>query len=317
MSKQKQRYLSVLIVPHSEKASKSFRLPVVLVKLLSVALVTSIFLLGVFIYNYQGMVLETNEMDELRRINAEQEKNIDELADKTNELEEQLSLLAKTEREIRELADLEDFEDIDKEFEEGIDDIEPDEDLWVHAGGYNGKDELAGDNTADDNKTEITKETIRLLNMQLPEQKESFESTKLSLEDKKEEQKHTPDIWPLEGRISSSYGYRNSPLTGVRQFHKGIDIAAPYRTPVKAAANGRVTYSSYRSGHGNLLILNHGYGYKTYYAHLSSFEAKEEEEVEKGDVIGYVGSTGNSTGPHLHYEVHVNNNPVDPKEFLP
>ncbi len=304
----------MLIVPHSAKASKSFKVPVLLVKAISAVLLVSIALLGVFAYSYHEMVMETEELDELRIINTKQDEKIDELARMTDSLERELQNIAKTEKKIRELTELEELKDDigDKlDFEdEDLDRFDGDDELWVGTGhpddNYQSNDQAIAE----------TKDTIRMLNMKMPEQQKSLETTKVSLEEKKEKLKHTPDNWPVEGRVSSPFGYRNSPITGTRQFHKGIDIAAPHRTPIKAAANGRVVYSSYRSGHGNLLILDHGYGYETQYAHLSSFEVEQGETIEKGDVIGYVGNTGSSTGPHLHFEIHVNGSPVDPKDIL-
>ncbi|UMZ75175.1 Murein DD-endopeptidase MepM [Natranaerofaba carboxydovora] len=313
MSGDKKRHFTVLIVPHSEKSSQSFKLPVVFVKIFSVMFAISVVLLMVFAYNYHNLVQDNKKLEVLREENTEQEVKIDDFAKKTKKLEEELKTLMETENKIRELADLDDIEDdIDEQEEFNEVNLDRDNDELVRTGHTRGSEY----NSETNGTVERTEETIRLLSAQIPQQKENLENTKLSLAERQEELKHTPDYWPVEGRISSSFGYRNSPITGARQFHDGIDIAAPHRTPVKAAANGRVQYASYRSGYGNLIVINHGYGYETHYAHLASFDVDRGEEVEKGEVIGFVGNTGNSTGPHLHFEIHVNNSPVDPKEYL-
>jgi murein DD-endopeptidase MepM/ murein hydrolase activator NlpD len=122
--------------------------------------------------------------------------------------------------------------------------------------------------------------------------------------------------WPVAGRLTSGFGYRIHPIFGVRRFHSGIDIAAPYGTPVKAADGGQVVQSGYFGGYGYSIMVYHGGGYATWYAHLSSFNVSAGQMVERGQVIGFVGSTGWSTGPHLHFEVRINGNAQNPLGYL-
>lgn len=126
----------------------------------------------------------------------------------------------------------------------------------------------------------------------------------------------TPAIWPVRGWLTSSFGQRTSPFTGKLQMHEGLDIAARPGTPVKATADGVVIYSGWKSDYGNLVTIDHGYGYRTRYAHMSKIYVKNGRRVHRGDVVGAVGSTGRSTGPHLHYEVKVRGLPVNPKTYL-
>ena len=126
----------------------------------------------------------------------------------------------------------------------------------------------------------------------------------------------TPSIWPTEGWLSSKFGNRRSPFTGQREFHKGIDISAPQGTPIFATAKGRVTKAGHDGGYGKILVLEHGFGLKTIYAHMQKFAVNKGQEVERGELIGYVGNTGRSTGPHLHYEVRLNNVPVNPANYI-
>lgn len=111
----------------------------------------------------------------------------------------------------------------------------------------------------------------------------------------------TPNIWPVVGVVSSDYGWRF--LAGRREFHTGIDISAPYGTIVVSSADGRVIYSGWIRGYGKTVIIYHGYGYVTLYAHLSEISVYPPEDVYRGQMIGKVGTTGRSFGPHLHYEV--------------
>lgn len=124
-------------------------------------------------------------------------------------------------------------------------------------------------------------------------------------------------IWPVSGSITSSFGWRIHPITGKRTFHSGIDIGAAYGTPIKAADGGRVIYATWVDGYGNTIAIDHGKGISTLYAHQSSMAVGYGATVTRGQVIGYVGSTGFSTGPHLHFEVRVNGSPVNPLSYLP
>lgn len=124
-------------------------------------------------------------------------------------------------------------------------------------------------------------------------------------------------MWPVDGTVTSGFGWRIHPILGRRIFHTGIDIAAASGTPIWAADSGTVVYATWVSGYGNTVALDHGDGLSTLYAHQSSVAVSYGQRVKKGQVIGYVGSTGYSTGPHLHFEVRVNGSPVDPMGYLP
>ena len=126
----------------------------------------------------------------------------------------------------------------------------------------------------------------------------------------------TPKGWPVDGQVSSSYGYRLHPKTGARDFHSGMDIAADPGLPVKATADGIVSYAGWSGGSGNLVALEHGFGFSTFFAHNRLVAVKVGQKVKRGDILGYVGSTGNSTGPHLHYEVWKEGKALDPITFV-
>lgn len=126
----------------------------------------------------------------------------------------------------------------------------------------------------------------------------------------------TPKGFPVKGGISSDYGKREHPRSGEKDFHSGIDISASPGSPVKATADGVVSFSGWSGGSGNLVVLEHGFGFSTFYAHNRINTVKVGQKVERGDVIGYVGSTGYSTGPHVHYEIWKDGRHVDPKQYL-
>lgn len=126
----------------------------------------------------------------------------------------------------------------------------------------------------------------------------------------------TPSLLPAKGWITSSFAYRIDPFTRKRTFHPGIDISAPRGTPVYAPANGVIVYAGSKGGLGNLLEINHGNGIKTRYGHLNKFNVAKGERVKRGDLIGYIGSSGRSTGPHLHFEIRRESNAVDPMRYI-
>ncbi len=126
----------------------------------------------------------------------------------------------------------------------------------------------------------------------------------------------TPSIWPVRGWVTSGYGYRVSPFTGKRQFHSGIDISTRRGTPIKAPADGVVTFAGVEGGMGRMLVINHGHGLVTRYAHLHKFKVKVGQKVKRGQVIGLVGNTGRSTGPHLHYEVMLSGATTNPRNYI-
>ena len=126
----------------------------------------------------------------------------------------------------------------------------------------------------------------------------------------------TPNVMPVEGWFSHGFGWRKDPFTGTREFHRGIDIVAPANTAVQASADGVVARSGRSPDLGNVLEIAHGYGYVTRYAHLNKLLAKRGDQVRRGELIGRVGSTGRSTGPHLHYEVFRDGRRVNPWKYL-
>ena len=126
----------------------------------------------------------------------------------------------------------------------------------------------------------------------------------------------TPDAWPLKGPVTSYFGYRPSPFGGRSEFHRGLDIGAPNGTPIVAPADGVVVDVDWNSGYGKILIINHGYGVVTRYAHISQSYVKPGQKVTRGQKICAVGSTGRVTGPHLHYETILNGIPVNPMRFM-
>jgi murein DD-endopeptidase MepM/ murein hydrolase activator NlpD len=127
---------------------------------------------------------------------------------------------------------------------------------------------------------------------------------------------YTPSIWPVLGHITDGFGERLDPFSGEGAFHTGVDVASDYGAPVHATADGIITTAENHAGYGRLVVVDHGFGISTWYAHLSAFTAVTGARVKRGEVIGYTGVSGRSTGPHVHYEVRMNNAPVNPWRYM-
>jgi murein DD-endopeptidase MepM/ murein hydrolase activator NlpD len=125
-----------------------------------------------------------------------------------------------------------------------------------------------------------------------------------------------PNLWPVEGQVTASFGERIDPFNGEGAFHSGVDIGSSYGASIVAPADGTVTFSDLLGGYGRAIMIDHGNGISTRFGHLSGFAVTAGQSVHRGDVIGYVGSSGRSTGPHLHYEVRINDTPVNPYKYL-
>ncbi len=158
--------------------------------------------------------------------------------------------------------------------------------------------------------------TIGVLKGLLGALENGLASVKNSVESQQQLARATPSIWPLAGWLSSGYGNRKDPFDGSADFHPGLDIAANRGTPVRATADGTVSTAGYNGNYGNSVLIEHGFSISTRFGHMSRLAVREGQQIRRGDVVGYVGSTGRATGAHLHYEILVNGSPINPLRLL-
>ena len=154
------------------------------------------------------------------------------------------------------------------------------------------------------------------LSREMNDRNKSFQGLIGALEAKRSLLASTPTIWPVKGWLTAGFGHRRSPFTGRQEMHEGVDISNGVGTPVIATADGFVTYTGPLGGFGNVVSVSHGNKISTFYAHLQQQKVAQGQRVRRGDVIGLVGATGRVTGPHLHYEIQVNETPVDPTKYV-
>ena len=235
---------------------------------------------------------------------GEQQAQIKKLADRINVMKSQLFALQEFEKKIRVIADLENDSDSPGLF--GIGGVPYDE-IDTRPG-------------MEDRQNALVREMhhqLNLLESAFSTQEDGFSSLLNCLEDKRRLLASTPAVRPMNGGwITSRFEYRKSPFTGRREFHHGLDIAASIDTPVIASADGKIVYCGTKGGLGKAVIIDHGRGILTRYGHLNKLMKKKGDIVKREDIIGTVGNTGQSTGPHLHYEVRLNGVPVDPEKYI-
>lgn len=165
-------------------------------------------------------------------------------------------------------------------------------------------------------RTWMVEEDVEKIQRQLELENASYEDLATKVKERKNILNHTPTVRPTEGVLSRGFGMHHDPFTGIYQPHNGIDIAGPKGTPIHATADGIVKFAGYQNKLGNTVILDHGNGIRTYYGHLSKIMVTRGHKVKRYDKIGEMGSSGYSTGSHLHYEVRIGQRPVNPYRYI-
>lgn len=256
-----------------------------------------------FFYDYSQLKTDKAKLTHLMKQTKEQTKEIEGLATKVNEFAVKLEELKQFDKKIRIMANLEGNRR--KEQLLGIGGPISDESFL--------QSRLDGDRQIFINNMNKNMEKLMA---DAASQEASFNNLLDYFKEQKSILAAKPSIWPVEGWVTSEFGYRSSPFTRGREFHKGIDIATRMGRDILAPADGIVSEVSYRLDEGLTIRINHSYGITTAYGHLSKTAITQGSVVRRGSVIGYVGNSGRSTGPHLHYAVFVNDVPVNPRSYL-
>ncbi len=295
--------VTIVIVPEGVNNVKQLKIPRVFFTFLLVLFLSAGGFVGWKFWDYYKIKPQVAENIKLRKENREQKAQLAALVNKIDKINSKMVDLKEFDNKLKLMVNL-----------------EPGEDNTPFLG-IGGSDPSLMD--AEYSLEKAHQKLIRLAhqsldNLDIEISVQTQEKTELYefLENQKSMFACTPSIWPAKGWISSNFGYRKSPFTNEREFHNGLDISAKTGTPVIAPADGVVSFTGQNYGYGNLITLNHGYGYKTKYAHLSKMLVKKGQAVKRGDTIGLVGNTGRSTGPHLHYEVHREGVPDNPTRYI-
>lgn len=296
------RRWTIVVVPQGSSATKIFELSQTALKLigsLAIAIAAAILLLG------YGMVRRSVDMARAERLeqeNTDLAGDLDHMRGRVSTLSDSVASLEQRDIQVRLLANL--------------DPIDPD----VRAAGIGGPSRRAAPSETESellNRSGQVRVNLEALIRRANLLSGSFREAADSLARHADRLAATPSIMPTSGWLSSAFSrMRSHPILHYARAHEGIDVTAPMGAPIEAPANGTVTQTGWEAGYGNVVVIDHGYGVVTKFAHASRILVRKGERVKRGDRIALVGNTGLSTGPHLHYEVHVNGRPVDPRRYL-
>lgn len=285
------KFFTLMILPHDSANVKKINISSNWFKVL--ALVSIVFWISslFMFFSYFSLKNKVEHLSEVEKINLKQKVELENFNAKIQFLETQLARLQNIDLKIREMVNLE-----------------------VTTSGTNfagGSNPFSGDDLAEKmiEKAEALEKEIKLREKSLSELAEY-------LEDRRSLFMATPSLWPARGFITSEFGWRKDPHSGVSEYHEGIDIAGPYGGHVKSTAEGVVIEAGNDAGYGKVVVIDHGYGIVTRYAHLSRSYVVVGQKVKKGGIIGAIGNSGKSTGPHVHYEVRIDGVPVNPVKYL-
>ncbi|MBI5180652.1 MAG: M23 family metallopeptidase [Nitrospirae bacterium] len=298
---------TILILPNPK--DKPYRF-ILTKRALNAIITASAFLVLLFLFmggSYIVMAGKVWELESLKKVTKSQKLQIQTFASTVDELKKQMSRLNELDTKLRVITNL---DTTDKK----------NNNMQVLGMGGQKEADLSNLASLDEKMHEEAlgkmHDEMTRLKSDVLKQELSFQELSDFMKEKSSMWASTPSIWPVKGWLTSGFGNRVSPFTGSWQMHKGIDIAARSDTPIIAPASGIVVKEGFEAGLGKTIKIDHGYGYVTTYGHLSKTKVTAGQRIKRSQVIGYVGNTGYSTGPHLHYEVHVNNIPVNPLKHI-
>lgn len=348
------KYYTVMVVPEKQKGVRTYRIPTVLFKSLAFLLVMLTMLIGVLAYDYWKILQQVYENKHLSIENRQLKEQIQLFQMKMNTLADDLQRINTFEKKLRVITGLEDvtskgpvYKPAKEEEKESfsLDDLNTSLDLKFDLDIEDQPkfkelkslyDKKIAASLGLERSYLLTKQWSDLARRsfalsydyaefdykysQVKEVVSNIEGNIHALDqyllDKESFLNSTPTILPADGWITSYFGQRISPYLGKLKMHEGLDVGAPYGTPVNAPADGIVTFSGMKAGFGKFVQIDHGYGIETIYAHNQSLHVNPGQKVKRGTLLAAVGNTGHSTGPHLHYEVRVNGIAVDPLYFI-
>lgn len=293
------RFYTVLILPDATTSPRKFHITKAAITVLSSVGAVLVVAFGFFVYQYVHLNVRMLELKQLRQEAGDRSV----LVEKVTQLETEVSRMRDLDRRLRVAVGIEKADAQPSALAQGG------ADNVVRTGLIDALRQRTG------RLLDWVNRDLAALGEEITSREKSFRELKTYLEEKQSVLAATPTILPVKGLLTATFGYRKSPFTGGREYHEGLDLAAPYGTPVQAAADGVVSFAGPLAAYGNVVFINHGHGFQTFYGHNSSNRVREGQTVRRGDIIAYVGTTGRTTGPHVHYEVHLNGSLVNPLQY--
>ena len=284
---------TILVIPEGSHQVRRFGVRLSVLKRIAAAAVVLALGLAGLITDYVLTNLDQNELERLQVENLSQREELHRLVVKLDDLRQEIVVLAQNDAKVRVMAKL----------------SAPKSDSMVGVGGPATQEDV-------NREFSVIQQRIDEVRRQIDLRRESQEEIQGILNDQRSLLAAKPGGWPVKGWLTSSFGMRRDPFNGRRKMHEGLDIAARTGTSVTATADGIVSSVKTEPGYGKVVILDHGYGYRTIYGHNSKYYVKVGQRVRRGERIAAVGKTGRSTGSHVHYEIRLNGVPVNPRKDL-
>ena len=296
-------YFNILVFGHKTSKTRHLRIRKKTVKI-SFYLFGFVLLSTTFFFcDYIQVKKKAFELSRLRQETQNQRSQIQFFSARIEDLEKQISKLKEFDKKIRIIANLERGQETAP---------------FMGMGGPSPSDirDKLKKEKDDAGLVQQMRTDIERLQSEAVSREDSLSELEKLLQVKKEMLTHTPSVWPVQGWVTSGFGYRTSPFTGLTQMHEGLDISNRVGTPVIAAANGIISDIGNDTAHGRVVVIFHGFGMTSRYSHLNKVLVKVGQRVKRGDKIAEVGMTGKTTGPHLHYEVKINGISVSPARYI-
>ena len=284
---------TILVIPEGSHQVRRFGVRLSVLKRIAASAVVLALGLAGLITDYVLTNLDQNELERLQVENLSQREELHRLVVKLEDLRQEIVVLAQNDAKVRVMAKL----------------SAPKSDSMVGVGGPATQEDV-------NREFSVIQQRIDEVRRQIDLRRESQEEIQGILNDQRSLLAAKPGGWPVKGWLTSSFGMRRDPFNGRRKMHEGLDIAARTGTSVTATADGIVSSVKTEPGYGKVVILDHGYGYRTIYGHNSRYYVKVGQRVRRGERIAAVGNTGRSTGSHVHYEIRLNGVPVNPRKYL-
>jgi len=296
-------YLNILIFGHKTSKTQHLRIKRKTFKIVFYVLTFAFLSTTFFFCDYIQLKKRAFELDRLRQETETQKSQIRFFSGRIEDLEKQLSKLKDFDKKIRIIANLENGQETTS---------------MVGLGGPSTSDirEKLKNERDEEGLIRQMRTDIERLQSEAISREESLSELEKLLQVKKEMLVHTPSIWPATGWVTSGFGFRTDPFTGLTQMHEGLDISNRVGTTVVIPAEGIISDIGNDWIHGKMLVVSHGFGMTTSYSHLSKVTARIGQRVKRGDKVAEVGNSGRTTGPHLHYEIKLNGIPVNPARYI-
>ena len=299
------KFLSLIIVPHCAQRFKTITISQKTVKIAGVAGIFALVALVGFLVDYFAMNVTRGKYKALLSENTQQKRQITEYETSIEKLRDTVKNFENYARKLNVMA--------------GLRSPEVMEELGIGSGDTTGiepSETNGGPSIPPPEGQSVSIQDARALTQKAADVGKNLDVLASYFEAETVKLASTPTIWPTIGWVSSPFSYRDDPFTGKRKFHYGIDIATNFGNPIVATANGIVISLGNDKIGGKNIVISHGGGVTTHYLHMSKFLVKSGQRIKRGDVIGLVGKTGKARGPHLHYEVRLNNKPVNPYNYI-